>query len=84
MSAIKALGHSFLTQMKNEGRIHSAKEEEFLKEKGDYLGYIIDETAVLAIFLHSNGVETFSFSEGWNHYLVTPQFDELFSEYLEA
>jgi hypothetical protein len=80
MSAIKALGHSLLTQIKNEGRIRSVKKEEFLKEKGDYLGYSVDESPVLAIFLFENGVETFSFSGGWNHYLVAPQFDELFSQ----
>jgi hypothetical protein len=70
MSAIKALSNSLLIQMKKEGKIYSVKKEEFLKEKGDYLGYNVDETPVLAIFIHANGVETFSFSGGWNHYLL--------------
>jgi hypothetical protein len=84
MAAVKALSNSLLIQMKKEGKIYSVKKEEFLKEKGDYLGYNVDETPALAIFIHANGVETFSFSDGWKHYLVAPQFAELFSEYREA
>jgi hypothetical protein len=72
MSAIKALGHSFLTSLKDGNKIYPVKKEIFQQKKGDYLGYNIDESPVLAIFLYENGVETFSFSSGWNHYLCTP------------
>jgi len=72
MSAIKALSNSFLSSCLKRGEILPVKKDEFFKKSGDYIGYNICEetTHALAIFIHANGIETFTFSDGWKHYLL--------------